>query len=336
MRALAVELGPKGITANAIAPGFFLTDGNAPFFAQPRFVELGRRIPLRRFGRPEELVGAAIFLASMRVLHHGTSPDGGRGALGRPVAGPPRPTPDWDGTCLSGSPARHVIENRRPSRNDEDRWHTNRRRASRSVSARPIPADLSRSDSRRRGPIARGSTVVVASANGVLAWRRGTAGTTCSGRPRGDASWPERIADARHLPPLRCFGDVIRRADRRDQPRLVPARGARRRDARALPFSREHGLLHHPRAVIYCRPAASIPPGPSSTRGDGRHRGGDKSTRRLVGARRRATGMDVIVEPVLSPRPGGRIECLFADRRATSRAKGARKSCVTPRGPASR
>jgi gluconate 5-dehydrogenase len=64
MRALAVELGEKGIAANAIAPGFFLTDVNAAFFAQPRFVELARRIPLRRFGRLDELVGAAIFLAS--------------------------------------------------------------------------------------------------------------------------------------------------------------------------------------------------------------------------------------------------------------------------------
>jgi gluconate 5-dehydrogenase len=64
MRALAVELGPRGIAANAIAPGFFLTEGNAPFFDQPRVLDLARRIPLQRFGRPEELVGAAIFLAS--------------------------------------------------------------------------------------------------------------------------------------------------------------------------------------------------------------------------------------------------------------------------------
>jgi gluconate 5-dehydrogenase len=64
MRALAVELGDTGIAANAIAPGFFLTEVNAPFFAQPRIAELARRIPLRRFGRPDELVGAAIFLAS--------------------------------------------------------------------------------------------------------------------------------------------------------------------------------------------------------------------------------------------------------------------------------
>ena len=64
MRALAVELGPKGITANAIAPGFFLTDVNANFFGGPQATELGRRIPLRRWGRPDELVGAAVFLAS--------------------------------------------------------------------------------------------------------------------------------------------------------------------------------------------------------------------------------------------------------------------------------
>ena len=64
MRALAVELGPKGVTANAIAPGFFLTEFNVPHFTHPRIVELGHRIPLQRFGRPEELVGAAIFLAS--------------------------------------------------------------------------------------------------------------------------------------------------------------------------------------------------------------------------------------------------------------------------------
>jgi gluconate 5-dehydrogenase len=64
MRALAVELGPHGIAANAIAPGFFQTEANAVFFAHPRIAELARRIPLQRFGRPEELAGAAIFLAS--------------------------------------------------------------------------------------------------------------------------------------------------------------------------------------------------------------------------------------------------------------------------------
>ncbi len=64
MRALAVELGDRGVAANAIAPGFFLTERNAPFFTHPRIVEMARRIPLQRFGRPDEIVGAAIFLAS--------------------------------------------------------------------------------------------------------------------------------------------------------------------------------------------------------------------------------------------------------------------------------
>jgi gluconate 5-dehydrogenase len=64
MRALAVELGGKGIAANAIAPGLFLTERNAPFFSEPHIAELARRIPLGRFGRPDEIVGAAIFLAS--------------------------------------------------------------------------------------------------------------------------------------------------------------------------------------------------------------------------------------------------------------------------------
>ncbi len=64
MRALAVELGGQGIAANAIAPGFFLTEVNQRLFAQPHVAALGRRIPLGRFGRPDELVGAAVFLAS--------------------------------------------------------------------------------------------------------------------------------------------------------------------------------------------------------------------------------------------------------------------------------
>ncbi|PDT49630.1 SDR family oxidoreductase [Sinorhizobium fredii] len=64
-RSLAVELGSDNLTVNAIAPGWFATETNAHLAADPAlqsFVEV--RIPLKRWGRPEEIAPAAIFLAS--------------------------------------------------------------------------------------------------------------------------------------------------------------------------------------------------------------------------------------------------------------------------------
>lgn len=64
-RALAVEFGPQGITANAIAPGYFLTEFNTPLKANPEFDRMvTTRTPTGRWGDPDELVGAAVFLAS--------------------------------------------------------------------------------------------------------------------------------------------------------------------------------------------------------------------------------------------------------------------------------
>jgi NAD(P)-dependent dehydrogenase (short-subunit alcohol dehydrogenase family) len=64
-RALAVEWAARGVTVNAIAPGVFPTALNRTLLeGTPRGQELLLRTPMRRFGRPEELAGAAVFLAS--------------------------------------------------------------------------------------------------------------------------------------------------------------------------------------------------------------------------------------------------------------------------------
>lgn len=64
-KSLAAELGQHGITANAIAPGYFTTEINTALKENPDFDRLiVSRTPLRRWGEPKELAGAAVFLAS--------------------------------------------------------------------------------------------------------------------------------------------------------------------------------------------------------------------------------------------------------------------------------
>ena len=66
-RALAVEWGPKGVTVNAIAPGYMMTPENmeTPLRADPEKREFfARRTALRRWGQADELDGAVVYLAS--------------------------------------------------------------------------------------------------------------------------------------------------------------------------------------------------------------------------------------------------------------------------------
>lgn len=74
-KAMAVELAPRGIRVNAVAPTFIETPMTAPFLADEKFrEEVIRRIPLGRIGTVDEVVRAVLFLASAEAsLITGTS-----------------------------------------------------------------------------------------------------------------------------------------------------------------------------------------------------------------------------------------------------------------------
>jgi NAD(P)-dependent dehydrogenase (short-subunit alcohol dehydrogenase family) len=65
VRALAVELGPAGVTVNAVVPGFIAKDPGAHRAVSPAaLAEQAARIPLRRIGQPAEVAAVIGFLAS--------------------------------------------------------------------------------------------------------------------------------------------------------------------------------------------------------------------------------------------------------------------------------
>ena len=79
-RKIAYELGPDGINVNAIAPGFFATETNAALANDPVVgAQFAQRTALKRWGRPEELGGPALFLCSEAASY----------VTGKPMAGMP-------------------------------------------------------------------------------------------------------------------------------------------------------------------------------------------------------------------------------------------------------
>ena len=80
-KALANELAPKGVQVNAIAPGYITTNNTAALQAdETRNRQILERIPTGRWGKPEDIAGAAVFLASPAsdyVTGHVLAVDGG-------------------------------------------------------------------------------------------------------------------------------------------------------------------------------------------------------------------------------------------------------------------
>ncbi|HJW42501.1 MAG TPA: SDR family oxidoreductase [Rhizomicrobium sp.] len=71
MRSIAVEHARYGVRANSIAPGWIATDMTAGAQAMPAFAEkVIPRVPIRRWGTPEDFGGIAIYLASDASKYH--------------------------------------------------------------------------------------------------------------------------------------------------------------------------------------------------------------------------------------------------------------------------
>jgi len=82
---LARELAPHKIPVNAIIPGFFPAEQNRKVLTPERIASLMTHTPMNRFGEAEELVGAAVYLASRKASGFVTGAilrvDGGFGAM---------------------------------------------------------------------------------------------------------------------------------------------------------------------------------------------------------------------------------------------------------------
>jgi 3-oxoacyl-[acyl-carrier protein] reductase len=80
-RRFALELGPHGITVNAVAPGFVLTDMAAAGRTEADFAAIAAKAMVRRVGQPEDIANAVAFLVSPEsgfVTAQVLTVDGGR------------------------------------------------------------------------------------------------------------------------------------------------------------------------------------------------------------------------------------------------------------------
>jgi NAD(P)-dependent dehydrogenase (short-subunit alcohol dehydrogenase family) len=86
-RDLAAEWAPFGVRVNAVAPGWFRTDMNAPLLGNEALHQrILERVPLGRLGEPEDVVGPVVFLASdaaAMVTGHVLPIDGGVASIVR-------------------------------------------------------------------------------------------------------------------------------------------------------------------------------------------------------------------------------------------------------------
>jgi NAD(P)-dependent dehydrogenase (short-subunit alcohol dehydrogenase family) len=86
VRQLAVDLGPRHINTNSIAPGFFVTESSAPFIEKYGGEDaLAATYPNGKLGKGEDFAATAVFLASRGASHingHCILVDGG-GIIGR-------------------------------------------------------------------------------------------------------------------------------------------------------------------------------------------------------------------------------------------------------------
>jgi len=82
---LAREWAPYKVRVNALVPGFFPAEQNRKLLSEERINDIMRHTPMKRFGEPEELVGAALWLASEKASSFVTGSlvriDGGFGAM---------------------------------------------------------------------------------------------------------------------------------------------------------------------------------------------------------------------------------------------------------------